>query len=64
MSVQEKEMLREEWERQTELAKLREKQVIERNKDIHKTIHHENEKIKKEKEEMIRKEREADRAMI
>lgn len=57
-------MLREEWERQTELAKLKEKQVIERNKDIHKTIHHENEKIKKDKEETIRKEKEADRAMI
>ncbi len=42
MSVQEKEMLREEWERQTELAKLKERQAIDKKLDIHKTIHHEN----------------------
>ena len=42
MSLQEKEMLREEWERQTELAKLKERQAIDKKLDIHKTIHHEN----------------------
>lgn len=64
MSAQEKEMLRAEWERQTELAKLKERQLMEKKLDVHRTIHQENEKIKKDKEEQIRKEREADRAMI
>lgn len=49
MSAQEKEMLRVQWERQTELTKLKEKQAIEKKMDVHKTIHQENEKIKREK---------------
>lgn len=32
--------------------------------DVHRTIHQENEKIKRDKEEQLRKEKEADRAMI
>jgi len=39
-------MLRQEWERQSELAKLKERQAIEQQKNILQTIHHENEKIK------------------
>jgi len=35
-------MLREEWEKQTELAKLKEQQTIEKQKEVHRTIHHEN----------------------
>lgn len=57
-------MLRAEWERQTELAKLKERQGIERKLDVHRTIHQENEKIKQDKEEEIKREKQADRAMI
>ena len=32
--------------------------------DVHRNIHQENEKIKRDKEEQLRKEKEADRAMI
>lgn len=64
MSAQEKEMLRVQWERQTELTKLKEKQAIEKKMDVHKTIHQENEKIKREKEQQLRREKEADRAII
>jgi hypothetical protein len=46
------------------LAKLKEKQTIEKKMDVHRTIHQENEKIKRDKEEQLRKEKEADRAMI
>lgn len=57
-------MLREEWERQTELAKLKEKQVIEKQKDVNKILIEENERIKKDKEEKIKAEKLADREMI
>ena len=50
MSAGEKEMLREEWEKQTELAKLKERQAIEHQRSTLQTIHAENELIKKEKE--------------
>jgi hypothetical protein len=39
-------MLRAEWERQTELAKLKERQKIEKKLDVHRNIHQENEQIK------------------
>jgi|JI9StandDraft_2_1071091.scaffolds.fasta_scaffold776678_1 hypothetical protein len=64
MSLQEKEMLRQEWEKQTELAKLKERQAAEKQKDTLRTIHQDNEMIKLEKEELIRQEKEADRQMI
>lgn len=64
MSAGEKEMLRGEWEKQTELAKLKERQAIDHQKNTLQTIHHENEKIKLQKEDIIKEEREADRLMI
>jgi len=39
-------MLRQEWERQSELAKLKERQAIEQQKNKLQTIHNEKEKIK------------------
>jgi len=39
MSAQEKEMLREEWEKQSELTKLKELQNFEKQKDVHRTIY-------------------------
>lgn len=42
MSVEEKEMLRMEWEKQSELAKLKERQAMEHQRSTLQTIHHEN----------------------
>lgn len=64
MTGQEREMLREEWEKQTELAKMKERQNADMTKTTLRTIHSENENIKREKEEAIRREKEADREMI
>ena len=50
-------MLRQEWEKQTELAKLKERQAYDQQKNTLQTIHAENEKIKLEKEEIIRQEK-------
>ena len=35
-------MLREEWEKQSELAKLKERQATDYQKNVLQTIHHEN----------------------
>ena len=42
VSVEEKEMLRREWEKQSELAKLKEKQAMDHQRSTLQTIHHEN----------------------
>ena len=46
------------------MAKLKEKQAYEHQRNTLQTIHQENELIKLEKEDLIRKEKEADRLMI
>jgi hypothetical protein len=40
--VREKEMLREEWEKQSQLEKLKEKQAYEKQKEVSKVILEEN----------------------
>ena len=57
-------MLREEWEKQTELAKLKELQQINRQKEMNKNIIEENQRIRLTKEEQLKQEKEADRQMI
>ena len=42
ISAEEKEMLRMEWEKQSELAKLKERQAMEQQRNTLQTIHHEN----------------------
>lgn len=42
-------MLRVEWEKQSQLAKLKEQQTIDKQRDVHRTMHEENERIKRDK---------------
>lgn len=57
-------MLKEEWERQNYILKQKELQNAEKQKGVHQIIHEQNQKIKSDKEEQIRLERERDRQMI
>ena len=57
-------MLKQEWEKQNSFIKQKELSQIEKQKSIHHTIHEENQRIKIEKEEVIRQEKERDRQMI
>ena len=57
-------MLKEEWEKQNYLVKQKELEIAEKQKGVHLTIHEENQRIKLEKEQALREEKERDRQMI
>lgn len=57
-------MLKEEWEKQNYQVKQKELEIAEKQKGVHLTIHEENQRIKLEKEQALREEKERDRQMI
>lgn len=64
MSEAEKQMLKEEWERDKELQKLKDLELQAKSKDIAKELIESNERQRRLKEEIARREKESDKELI
>ena len=64
LTVRERQMLNSEWEKQSELEKLKEKQDFERRRSVMKSIYDENEKQREDKENQNLDNKKRDKELI